>query len=424
MPTNTTTYSFQKPVVGADEDSWGGYLNSNWDKVDDLFDGTTAITGIDINSGTIDGTVIGATTPAAITGTTGQFNTSLNVDGTITSDGLTVDGDNASIVFTGTTGNNFITVKQGLRIDIDSDDNQGATSFGVTHGGGTGNVLIASENGDISFYEDTGTTAKFFWDASEEMLTTSALTVDGNISAGLIGGFTGTSPRVQLLETDTTDENTAIIQSGGQVSIRTMSDDTLTTTRRLAVDHGTGDISFYEDTGTTAKFFWDASDQRLTIDGDQDASSLATSVTSSVLELNGNSAGSAAAWFGGISGGGQYVQSANGTGTTAYDFLINPYGGSVGIGTDLPASILHANGTDAEIRLQSSSQTTNLGKFRIDPANNKVVLESTSSHALAFNTNGSERMRIDSSGNLLVGKTASSSATVGIEPATSPFSGT
>ena len=36
MPSNTTNYSFQKPVVGADEDDWGGYLNSNWDSLDTL----------------------------------------------------------------------------------------------------------------------------------------------------------------------------------------------------------------------------------------------------------------------------------------------------------------------------------------------------------------------------------------------------
>lgn len=43
MATTTTTYSFQKPTVGGDEDLWGGYLNANWDKADDLLDGTTAI---------------------------------------------------------------------------------------------------------------------------------------------------------------------------------------------------------------------------------------------------------------------------------------------------------------------------------------------------------------------------------------------
>lgn len=43
MPTTTTTFSFNKPTVGGDEDAWGGYLNGNWDTVDDLLDGTTPI---------------------------------------------------------------------------------------------------------------------------------------------------------------------------------------------------------------------------------------------------------------------------------------------------------------------------------------------------------------------------------------------
>ena len=96
--------------------------------------------------------------------------TGIDVTGTITSDGLTVDADGASIAFTGTVGNNFITAKQGIKVDIDSDNNQGATSFDITHGGVTGTVFSASETGDISFYEDTGTTPKFFWDASAESL--------------------------------------------------------------------------------------------------------------------------------------------------------------------------------------------------------------------------------------------------------------
>jgi hypothetical protein len=49
-------------------------------------------TTADINAGTIDNTVIGGTTAAAGSFTTGQFGTSLNVDGTVTADGLTVDG--------------------------------------------------------------------------------------------------------------------------------------------------------------------------------------------------------------------------------------------------------------------------------------------------------------------------------------------
>jgi len=39
----TTTYSLEKPTVGGDENTWGGALNDNADKIDDLLDGTLAI---------------------------------------------------------------------------------------------------------------------------------------------------------------------------------------------------------------------------------------------------------------------------------------------------------------------------------------------------------------------------------------------
>ena len=54
-----------------------------------------------------------------------------------------------------------------------------------------------ANNGDISFYEDTGTTAKFFWDASAEQLTVENLDVSGNAvvdgSLGVGGGSLGSN---------------------------------------------------------------------------------------------------------------------------------------------------------------------------------------------------------------------------------------
>jgi hypothetical protein len=69
---------------------------------------------IDINAGTIDGTVIGGTTAAAGTFTTGQFNTSLNVDGTTNLDVVDIDGavDMASTLTVGGTTNDGTTLAQ------------------------------------------------------------------------------------------------------------------------------------------------------------------------------------------------------------------------------------------------------------------------------------------------------------------------
>ena len=159
--------------------------------------GEVNISKVDIDSGAIDGTVIGAASAAAITGTTGQFDTSLNVDGTVTADGLTVDGganlltrtssgaeidvlevrNNATAASTASTikfvnstaagSNSGSTELVGIRTGTSTGDFKIRTSN--SSGAMTDRMLIDS-NGDISFYEDTGTTAKFFWDASAESL--------------------------------------------------------------------------------------------------------------------------------------------------------------------------------------------------------------------------------------------------------------
>jgi hypothetical protein len=114
--------------------------------------------------------------------------TGIDVTGTVVADGLTVSqGSGANILLesitTGaTTGDIFGEIEfktndsssPGIKGKIDS-YSEGAVGNGALRlftGDTTGlyqRMNIAS-NGDISFYEDTGTTAKFFWDASAESL--------------------------------------------------------------------------------------------------------------------------------------------------------------------------------------------------------------------------------------------------------------
>ena len=100
----------------------------------------------DIDGGTINGTLIGAATPAAISGTTGQFGTSLNVDGTATMDVIDVNGTITAY------GLNFdisdgveINALESIVFDIDSDNNQSSRVFQVKANNSTPLFTIQEE---------------------------------------------------------------------------------------------------------------------------------------------------------------------------------------------------------------------------------------------------------------------------------------
>jgi hypothetical protein len=175
----------------------------------------------------------------------------LDVTGTVTADGLTVEANTATFS-AGTSGDMELVIQA----DTDNNDEGDSPSLVFKQDGGntigriglignandvfTGSVANAlylgnnevanvqiytdlkerlriGTGGDISFYEDTGTTAKFFWDSSAEALMLNAstrigteiLTVNGTVTTG---GGTASSPALAFRA----DSNTGMFRPASQ----------------------------------------------------------------------------------------------------------------------------------------------------------------------------------------------------------------
>ena len=202
--------------------------------------------------------------------------------------------------------------------------------------------------------------------------------------------------------------------------------------KALSVGRDTGDISFYEDTGTTPKLFWDASAESLGIGTTSPKNPL---YIDKHISYPNNTNNSADAWnaegkahlfleshnnalaFGvddTVNARTAWIQVGHRDNTyasqTDNELLLQPFGGNVGIGTSSPSAKVEIYDTqNTQLRVNTASH----GYLDLSNYSNGAGVMTSASHPLRLGTANTERMRIDSSGNLLVSKTSAENITAG-----------
>ena len=273
--------------------------------------------------------------------------------------------------------------------------------------------------GVVNFSDDVAVnTNTLFVDVSEAKVGIGTTSPQSNLHVAGSGIFQGTSTQIDLIETDVVGNNTRLRQTVGDFFIQTVDNSSANPVSRFNLDHATGDISFYEDTGTTPKFFWDASAESLGI---------GTTSPSTTLDVHSSTNGHGlyiaqdnAAFgyhtrltFQGSNGSGGFntiaglkaYQETNGTnGYLRFDTngdterMRIDSSGNVGIGTDSLQRKLHV---ESEVRIQGTYPKLEF----VDTDNNPDFTIIGGNAQLRFydETNATSRMNIDSSGNVGIG---------------------
>jgi hypothetical protein len=274
--------------------------------------------------------------------------TGIDVTGTATMDGLTVATTGNITLDSGTGEAHGVTLShKGSYAEVNGIEfAQGSTTYGnnqikFLNMNSTGSVVETmriSGGGDISFYDDTGTSQALFWDASEESLGIGTTSPSANLD--VFNGFGG-APAARFWSNEQTVQNLVGFQiytnqSGGFVDSTLVYGNTVNSY-----------LAFGHHNGTTYT-------ERLRIDSSGNVG-IGTTSPGDSLHLKNNSSfqlrfdsSGANKWRLGAGWSGFYEESFIISDTNAGNRLVIDPNGKVGIGTSSPSSALDVVG-DIEV---------------------------------------------------------------------------
>jgi hypothetical protein len=246
--TNTTTYAFIKPEVGAADSTWGTSLNTDWDKVDALLtDAFTGGTTSDLGFLKTSNATMASQAEAEAGAINTSFMTPLRTAQAITAQAVNLAGD--------TMTGNLVVQNNGPRVTLNDAD---GTVGGVTVSGAffqAGGV----ENGYVAFPASSVLTLL-------SRAGSVAINADqDNLDAGSFIGLNvdGTpAGRIEPAGTASPNATTVITREKGDLRYHTKDDGTFTgvvTGSRLGAAAGTAalpSLYFSSDAGGNSGFYW------------------------------------------------------------------------------------------------------------------------------------------------------------------------